>query len=365
MNVKKMLSLLLALCMLLTAVPALAAPTRDERAMDVTVDERLISLTELIVNAAIMQGAPAAPGLEKGETPSDLMVFSALAWGIKAGLLPYDGEISEQDIVALTAEQAREMYSQVFTNTAYVFPEQTEEQAEAVKAAQENRVWYAAGELNAAPASLCSYGAHIYSVEFDGTDAEIQCDIFTAKETEVRLSADEIPEDALVWQCNARVSLRSAPDALFGYTVNAVSVSPFYQAGDLTQWKEFENLEMEYSVNLPAMLNETDKTAAFRVWQTADGKATLTISAVEENTSLADAAAAYQTTYPDVKIIQEPEFDRFSATREGSYVLVTTSAESQRLYMVTFNFPAEYQAEYEFYAEIIRNSLSVWSLSNG
>lgn len=363
MNAKKLFSLLLALCLLLNVMPAFAAPTRDERTMDVTVDEKLTSLTELIVNAAIMQGSPNAPGLAKDETPSDLLVFSALAWGIKAGLLPYDGEISGQDIAPLSAEQARELYGQVFTNTAYAFPELTEEQAEAAKAG--NEIWYAGGELNAAPAGQCDYGAHIYSVEFDGTDAEVQCDIFTARETEVELSAGEIPEDALVWQGNARVSLRSAPDAPFGYTVNAVSVSPFYQAGDLTQWKEFENLEMEYSVNLPAMLNETDKTAAYRVWQTADGKATLTISVVDENNSLDDAAATYQTAYPDARIIQEPEFDRFSVIREGSYVLVTTSQEAQRLYMVTFTFPAEYQAEYEFYAEIIRNSLSVWSLSNG
>ena len=52
MNVKKMLSLLLALCMLLTAVPALAAPTRDERAMDVTVDEKLVKF----VGAGIQDG---------------------------------------------------------------------------------------------------------------------------------------------------------------------------------------------------------------------------------------------------------------------------------------------------------------------
>jgi len=359
-----MFSLLLALCLALTASSALAAPTRDERTMDVTVDEKLTSLTELIVNAVMMQDLPEAAGLEKDETPSDMLVSSALAWGVKAGLLPYEGEISEQDIVALGAEQAMEMYSGIFTNNAYTFSEPTGEEAEALKTAQGN-AWYVSGELNVAPAALCQYGVYIYSAAFDGTDAEILCDVFTAQETEVRQSADEIPEDALTWQCNARVSLRSAPETPFGYTVNAVSVSPLYQAGGLSRWKEFENTEMEYSVNLPAILAVTDETPTYRVWKTADGKVSLTISVVEESASLDAAASTYKTAYPDAQILQEPEFDRFSVTRPGSYILVTTSEEAQHVYMVTLEFPAERQAEYELYAEIIRNSLSVWGLSNG
>ena len=60
---KKTFALLLALCLLLTAVPAFAAPTRDNKAAEITVDDNLTYLTELIVNAAILQGMPAAESL--------------------------------------------------------------------------------------------------------------------------------------------------------------------------------------------------------------------------------------------------------------------------------------------------------------
>ena len=369
---KKMFALLLALSLLLTAVPAFAAPTRDTKAAEITVDDNLTYLTELIVNAAILQEMPAAldtapvfPELAKEETPSDLLVSCALAWGINAGYLAYDSETVELSTLPLATAQAQELYRQVFTNPDYAFAALTDEEAKAAKAENENRTWYIAGELNVAFAPLCDYGVHIYSAKYDGTDVEILCDVFTAQETEVELSADEIPEDKLVWQCNARVSLRTAPETPFGYTVSGVSVSPFYQAGDLTQWKEFENEEMEYSVNLPSFLGVANDTAANRVWQSADGKATLTISVMDEKTTLDDAAAIYQAANPKAEITREQEFDRFSVVQPGSYILVTTSEDAERLFMISFTFPDENQAEYEFYAEIIRNSLSVWGLSNG
>lgn len=369
---KKMFALLLALSLLLTAVPAFAAPTRDTKSAEITVDDNLTYLTELIVNAAILQEMPAAldtapvfPELAKEETPSDLLVSCALAWGINAGYLAYDSETVELSTLPLATAQAQELYRQVFTNPDYAFAALTDEEAKAAKAENENRTWYIAGELNVAFAPLCDYGVHIYSAKYDGTDVEILCDVFTAQETEVELSADEIPEDKLVWQCNARVSLRTAPETPFGYTVSGVSVSPFYQAGDLTQWKEFENEEMEYSVNLPSFLGVANDTAANRVWQSADGKATLTISVMDEKTTLDDAAAIYQAANPKAEITREQEFDRFSVVQPGSYILVTTSEDAERLFMISFTFPDENQAEYEFYAEIIRNSLSVWGLSNG
>ena len=58
MNAKKLSALLLALCLALAAVPGLAAPTRDIKALEVTVDEKLTALAELAVNAAILQGKP-------------------------------------------------------------------------------------------------------------------------------------------------------------------------------------------------------------------------------------------------------------------------------------------------------------------
>lgn len=372
MNIKKMVALLLTLCLALVSVPGLAAPTRDVRTLEVPVDDRLTSMINLIVNAAILQGTPVEPGatltfanLAKEETPSDLLVACALAWGIKAGILPYHFETGKQEAIALDTVQAEELYRQIFTNTDYAFRKLSGEEAEAIKAENKFRTWYTGEELNIELASQCNYGAYIYSAVFDGTDVEILCDVYTSKETEVWQNAEDIAEDALSWNCGACISLRNAPDALFGYTLNGFAFTPLYQAGDLNRWIGFENNDMEYSVNLPGILGVADDTAKNRIWQSADGQATLTITAVDEKTTFDDAVAKYQAEHPEDKIQQEREFDRFSIVNEGIFTLVTTSEEMERVYTVTLTFPAELQAEYEFYAEIIRNSLSIWGLSNG
>ncbi|MBR3017245.1 MAG: hypothetical protein IKH57_09235 [Clostridia bacterium] len=372
MNMKKAIALLLALYLLVTAVPAFAAPTRDAQAVEVTVDEKLLSLTELVVNAAILQNTPAEPaaessipGLAKDELPSDLLVSCVLAWGIKAGVLPYSKEIGKQETIALGKAEAQDLYQRVFTNTAYTVEYHQQEAAEQIKADNQMRTWYAGGELNLAYASLCDYGVYIYSAVFDGTDAEILCDVFSMNDGQPRLNPEDIPEEAMTWQCSARISLRSAPESAFGYTLNSFEISPFYQDGDLSKWPEFENAEKEYSVNLPSILGVADDTPANRVWQTADGKASLTIAVQDKTGTYDDALAQYMAEHPGAKVTQQREFDFFSESAEGKYTLVVISELKDNVYTVTMVFPAERQAEYEFYAEIIRNSLTIWGVSNG
>ena len=51
MKGKKIIALALALILTLTAIPALAAPTRGLQAMDVTVDEKLQTLVRIACEA--------------------------------------------------------------------------------------------------------------------------------------------------------------------------------------------------------------------------------------------------------------------------------------------------------------------------
>ncbi|MBR5109222.1 MAG: hypothetical protein IK099_03420 [Clostridia bacterium] len=372
MNMKKAVTLMLAVCLLISAAPALAAPTRDAKAVEVTVDEKLLSLTELIVNAAILQitpaepaAAPVIPGLAKDELPSDLLVSCVLAWGIKAGVLPCEEEAGGQETVALGKAEAQDLYQRVFTNSAYTVTYHDQETAAQVKADNQMRTWYAGGELNLKYAALCDYGVYIYSAEFDGTDVEILCDVFSMKDAQIRTDVQDIPEEAMAWERNARISLRSAPENAFGYTLNSFAFSPAYQDGDLSKWPEFGNEEMEYSVNLPAILGVADDTPANRVWQTADGTAALTIAVQDKQGTYDDVLAQYMTEHVGAKISQQREFDFFSEETEGKYTLVFVSELKNYVYTVTMAFPAERQAEYAFYAEIIRNSLTIWGVSNG
>lgn len=352
MKLRKMICLLLALCLAVACAPALAAPTRDTQAVEVTLDEKLLSLTELMVNAVILQGFPVAPGnhgpifegLEQDAVPSEALAKCVLAWGIQNGILPYGGEIGET--ITLKSTDAKDLLNRVFTQDGYALPAELE-------------LW------NQRFAAYCAYGVHIYSAEFDGTDVNVKCDVYSVKNADFRDSAENVPEDALVWEYNAQLSLRFAPDTPFGYTVNSVAFSPAYRNGDLSGWAAVENTEYEYSFNLPASLGAADETPAHRVWQSADGSVTLTLDAQEKAMPFDQAVAQYMGAHPGAKLIQERDFCRFCVFGEGSFTMVCASENLSWTYTLTLTFPAERQAEYALYAEILRNSLSVWGVSNG
>lgn len=364
MKIRKLVALCMALCLITACVPALAAPTRDAQAMEVTVEERLQSLTELVVNAAILQGMPAelggAPrfsGLAQGAAPSDSLAACVLAWGIWSGFLPFQGTTEGQETIRLNQEEAQALIGRVFT-TGYSVPALAQPRTGA-------GTWYANGELNMQFASMVNYGAYIYSAEYDGSDVKVLCDVFSVKNSNFHQSAEDVAENELEWRYNAALSLRFAPETAFGYTVNAFSFSPAYQNGDLAKWKPFENTEYEYSLNLPVSLGVADAAPARRSWQSADGKVTLTVEAKAEAQSLEQAAARYLAAHPGVSLIRESEFSRFCDVEKGRVTMVVASEALSWTYTLTFTFPEERQAEYELYAEILRNSLSIWGVSNG
>ena len=377
MKLRVLLSAALALCLAFSCASGLAAPTRDLKALEVTMDEKLLTLTELTVNAAILQGMPVEPGgtlrfsgLEKGETPSDSLVACVMAWGVTHGALPYAREIApEEETVPLRVPAAQMLYDRVFTSDSYAFPEnQTADEIAAVKARYKYRTWYAGSELNvkfAGKQEGPNYGVYIYSAEFDGTDVTLLCDVFATTGEDFHQAAEDVPEEALTWMYNAEISLRYAPEKPFGYTVNGFSFSPAYQDGALSQWVYVENTGYEYSVNLPTLLQAVSAKPDCRSWQNTDGSVTLTIEAREGGASFDDALAKFLLAHPAAQVTQERMFSSFYCLAEGSFTLVFASEDLSWTYELTMTFPPEKQAEYSLYAEIIRNSLSVWGISNG
>jgi hypothetical protein len=92
---------------------------------------------------------------------------------------------------------------------------------------------------------------------------------------------------------------------------------------------------------------------------------TLTIEAREENLSYSQAMADFLEAHPGAQVKPEPLYDAFTLLEAGQFIMVVTADEYPWTYTVTMTFPRERQAEYEFYAEIIRNSFGVWGLSHG
>ena len=350
---KKLLAALACLCLALSALPALAAPTRDIQAMDVILDTGLQTLVEIIETAIPEEcfGDEGRAVLSAGEAPGPALVDQALAAAV----------MYARPTTFLTAEEAKILYRQLFTAGEFslsdaddlVFLTATDEGFEA-----HPEIFGAAGS-----------GAYIYSAAFDGEDLLVKCDLYTVDFEDfndyLTAEVEGMPEAVVTWTCNAELSLRKNPETEFGYTLNALSVSPVYRDGSLSLWRPVDNTQFEYSVNLPSGLGLANEDPAHLGWQSASGAVELTIDVTEESISFDAALARFADSHPGVQTQNAPEYGYFYAIEAGEFFLVYASEDLNWSYALTMRFPAERQAEYALYAEFIRNSMIVWGLSNG
>ena len=349
MKGKKIIALALALMLTLSAYPALAAPTRSLQAIEVTVDEKLQTLVNIACEAIPEEcfGLDACTVLDKEQAPNAQMTQQAL-WA--AALLT-------RETTWISDEEANYLYRQIFTNGAY--------DAAAVAGIE----WpFAAAkdgglEIQSDVYDIGCSGAYIYAAAFDGTDVLVQCDLYLSEVEGV--DVDEVSEVLLTWTNRAELSLRFAPETEFGYTVNSIALSPYYRDGNFGDWWEVENWELEYSVNIPGSLEIEDETTDHWMFKNIEGDVTLTIEAKEDSLSFDQALAAFMQAHPGREVKQERLYDAFTSMEEGEFIMVVTADDYPWTYTVTLTFPKERQAEYAFYAEIIRNSFGVWGLARG
>ncbi len=344
---KNILALALALILALSAYPALAAPTRDIQVMEVTADEKLQTLVN-IACAAIPEecyGDEACVVLEAGDAPGADLTAQAL-WA---------AVLTTRETTWLSGAEAQSMYRQLFSQGA--FEPAALSESPFVKMTEDGL------EVQNITEFIASSRAYIYSAEFDGTDVLVKCDLY-ACEVE-GADVDVVSEALLTWTNNAEISLRFAPETEFGYTVNSIALSPYYRDGNFGHWCEVENWDLEYSVNIPGSLEIADETTDHWMFRNIEGDVTLTIEALENNLSYDQALAQFMQAHPGREVKQERLYDAFTSMDAGEFILVVTADDYPFTYTVTLTFPKERQAEFEFYAEIIRNSFGVWGLSRG
>ncbi len=347
MNGKKCFALLLALCLTAVNLPALAAPTREPQAFEAAADEKLQTLAN-IAAAAIPEecyGMEACEVLKKDQAPGAALTAQAL-WA--AVLLT-------RETTWISDEEAKLLYQQIFTNGAYDPAALTGDPFVTAK--------NGGLEMNPAVRDIAMDGAYLYAAEFDGTDLLVRCDLYYTEEEGA--DVDTVPETLLTWTNHAVLSLRPAPGTEFGYTVNGISLSPSYRDGNFGDWWEADNGELEYEVQVPGSLETADETPAHWVFTNMEGDVSLTIEAKEENLSYDQALADFMGAHPGKTVKQERLYDAFTLTEAGVFIMVVTADDFPWTFTVTLTFPEERQAEYEFYAEIIRNAFVVWGLSHG
>ena len=107
MNGKKIIGLVLSLVLLLNALPALAAPTRDVKVLEVTADEKLHTLVNIACEAIPEDcyGMDACEVLKKDQAPDAYLAGQAL-WA---------AVLMTRETLSLTPEEAQTLYRQIFT----------------------------------------------------------------------------------------------------------------------------------------------------------------------------------------------------------------------------------------------------------
>ncbi len=351
MKTRRMLAALMILCLAAAVFPASAAPARDARAQEVTLERGLQTLANIMANAV--------PGEIHSETGSLTLLESGQAPGADfAEQALWAAVMLSRPTTFVSGEEAKRLLGQLFTEgEGMALPDM----GAFVSPAEGG--WEADPHVSA----LCS-GAYIYSARFDGTDVFADCDLYWYDASYLGGGGDdaeEIPEEALTWVRNAQLTLRFAPETEFGYTVSAIVLSPVYEAGQTAGWPEVENAEYEYSFSLPSNLALIREDPAHRQWRSADGAAALSVEVTEETLTYDMALARFMQAHPGRKVEQNRLSGMFYSFGEGVFSLVAVSEELPWVYAVEMTFPKERQAEYELYAEFIRNSLSVWGISNG
>lgn len=353
---KRLLALLMAAFLILSASSAAqAAPTRDIQRTEITLDLNLTTLVELALGAAVLQDVPV---LQEEEDPSRALVEGVLTLGLFNLSLPYGGEDLLEGRAALSKAAIAEYYAMVFTRGEY---QHGEAALSPCISWREDGLDFELSPLMENP----SVGAHIYAAAFDGETVHLSCDLFTYYD-EYGQRAENLPEDALTWLCNAQVTLKYAPEMPFGYTISGYALSDTYLNGMTYDWQFIENTEFEYSVLIPSILGLAEDAPACMVWQTADGEATLTIQALE--TTAGDYDAVLQNFRKDaagLQLTEARDFSYFFAVGEGMYELHLVPQDVNWHYVLTLQFPPERQAEFTLYAEFICNSLTAWGAANG
>ncbi|MBR1585414.1 MAG: hypothetical protein IJ662_07745 [Clostridia bacterium] len=363
---KRGIALLLSLCLCLAAAGAQAASARDVIRADAAVEPGMQMLLETVLGAAVSTGVN---GLEEGMSAPPALVDAAFALGLYNLSLPHDGADLLDDQATMDAREAQELYGLLFANGSF--------DASAAGVSGVSGVTAVGDGMRidlTAQRSAPIIGVYVYSVAVD--EASIGED---GEQDVVELAADlysyygdfstdvfDLPEDDLVWLCNAEVTLGVAPETAYGCQIRQFALSERYEDGMLSEWQTVENNVCEYSVNLPGILGLAEDDAAHTTWQTADGSASVRIDAEERDGQSADQVlSAFLAANPGRTVHQNPEFSIYYSEAEGNYQQWIISEDLPLLYHLTLQFPVERQAEYTLYSEFIRNSFIAWGISNG
>jgi hypothetical protein len=202
-------------------------------------------------------------------------------------------------------------------------------------------------------------GAYVYSCVEDGGCYVLECDVYLED------GSDSLPEnaaeEALTWLCDATVFV-SRDGA--GYKLVSCEVGDYYAA---QAFEMVENYDDGYSLILPDVYTANANDAYDYSYYEEDGTFVSGITYRAEDAgklSLQQYAEALSgESEGDMFVTVREELGLITAEAAGMYVIVY--AADGMFYSLTITYPEARTAEFTLYAEFLRNSFVIFSLSNG
>ncbi len=346
---KKLSALLLILCLCCSC--ALAAPVRDARDMAVEEDDNLSALVSLMGGAVLMRDVSS---LSAGETPSQPLVEGALLLGLFRFVLPRVDEQPLDDVETVPVDILKTYYRDLFASGEF-------EAWDAPQCPCITRTDGSAFSFDFSDLEDDSYGgAKIYEITKSGNDLIVRADLYSSIGNE-GVPAGDVPQSVLFWESGITLELQPSSASRFGYQVVSLTTTPAYENGAFSEWNVTEG--EGYSMSLPQMLEDKGGD----VYQSADGLVTLRVETITDTRSdrLSYYLEQYQSGHIDARVLAEADMGYFTGETDGEYTICFANEYSDSVYLLTLTFPAERQAEFSFYGEIIRNSFYGYGLAMG
>lgn len=346
---KKKLALLLVCLLALTPVWGMAAPVRDMESMETLVDQPLQHMLNLVMSAAMLRDVPSLEAGAQIPAEMDEAVFALFNY-VESGA----------DSVTLTKEDCISLHDMFFAAGEYIFPKAEDVHCPCITVTQDTMT-LDLEELNETPLA----GVYVYASSLEEDILSLKADVYTLWGY-FSTPAEQVPETDLTWWAGAEILLKADETSPYGYALWGYELTEIYQDGLVSDWQLVENSACEYSVKLPAVLGLADDRAENMVYQTADGAAQVQIACMPSSgRGYQDALNAFRNAHDDFVIEEEADFSRFTAEKEGAYVLCIAHEMLPYVYTLTMEFPPERQQEYTLYGDLIRNSMVVWGMNNG
>ena len=334
--------LCLALCLCL-AVPAMAAPHRDQRTMN-ELDEAAAAAVSLFGGAALLRGAQE---LQAGGAVRQELAEGALLLGFGRRLLPSaDGNPADGTETA-DLNTLGNLLGQLFSAPAPV-PE-----TPSCPCITRTEAGYSFDLTDVDVETAC--GAYIFSSWTQGERLTVLADLYSAI-SYFGEDIDLIEQEYITWMRTAQLVLERNGSAVLGYRLVSLTSYPDWLDGAISDWEL--TLGEDYEVNLPAffsLASSEDGTDTYTA-EGLDAVLTLQVQAAAGDDPLAAARTEYAAAHPGAAITMVPDLSYFPAEPAGADVIFVCPEEADVMRVITLTFPSERQYEFSFYGEIIRNS---------